>query len=86
VTLLDYRLEPKLSASLEYEPNHEFTIRRADGSDIGGDYSYMSCDGPDDWMVAEESEHDDPTEYVIEKWVGVGQWRRTFGEPIADED
>lgn len=68
--------------------DREFTIRRADCEAIMSEYSFMVCAGPDDWEVAEaESEwHESPTEYVIEQWVKVGEWSRTFGEPEEDED
>jgi hypothetical protein len=72
-----------LSASNEI---HQYTICRADGEDFGEDFRWALATDETDWAWAENDEHDEPTEYVIEKWVRVGEWRRTFGEPIADED
>jgi predicted house-cleaning noncanonical NTP pyrophosphatase (MazG superfamily) len=64
-------------------PSH--IIRRTDGGDVHGDgYRFMECDSPDDWTVAEESEHyDGPVEYEILRCVPVDT--RTFGEPEPDE-
>lgn len=63
----------------------EYTIRLANGESIYGEYGWMACDGPEDWLVAEESDHDEPTEYVIERWEKVGEWRRLFGGPLEDD-
>lgn len=66
----------------------EYTIRRADGEEIMGEYSFMVCGGPDDWEVAEEEEDllESPTEYVIERWEKAGEWTRTFGELREEEE
>jgi protein gp37 len=65
-------------------PGPPYIIRRTDGGDVHGDgYRFMECDSPDDWTVAEESEHyDGPVEYEILRCVPVAS--RVFGVPEPD--
>lgn len=62
-----------------------YAIRMADGEPIYGEYSWMGCLGPDDWTVAEESDHAEPCEYEIVRMVVEPVTRRTFGEDNPDE-
>ncbi len=50
-------------------------IRRADGETIG-EYVFWQADGPGDWTVPEELDHDEPTTYEILACWPVA--RRTF--------
>jgi|1185.fasta_scaffold11717_5 hypothetical protein len=61
-----------------------FIIRRADGGLIMGEHSFMECDGPDDWMVAEEADDDDPTEYQILHCRVINS--RMFAVPTPEDD
>ena len=60
-------------------PERFYAIRLADGDLIYGLYSWLECDGPADWTVAEEADHDDPTEYEIVRMSVEPVARRTFG-------
>ena len=57
-----------------------YAIRLTDGELIYGEFKWMTCDGPDDWTVTEESEHDTPTEYEIVEMIVHPVAKRTFGE------
>lgn len=63
-----------------------YAIRLTDGELIYGEFTWMAADHRDDWTVAEESDHDEPTEYEIVEMIVRPIARRTFGEPPADED
>lgn len=63
-----------------------YAIRMAEGELIYGEYGWMRCDGPDDWMVAEDSEHDAPQEYEIVLMRVEPIARRTFGVLAPDDD
>ncbi len=63
-----------------------YAIRMADGELIYGEFSWMACDGPDDWTVAEESDHDHPQEYEIVLMQVESIARRTFGVIAPDDD
>lgn len=61
-----------------------YIIRRTDGEGIYDEYTFMGCEGPDDWTVPDESEHDGPTEYEILRCEPVAT--RTFGVPEPDDE
>lgn len=63
-----------------------YAIALTDGEFIYGEYQWMGADGPDDWTVAEEGDHDEPTEYVLIRMVPEVVNRRTFGPPPLDDD
>ena len=63
-----------------------YAIRLTDGELIYGEFGWMACNGPDDWTVAEESDHDQPTEYEIVRMVVEPVARRSFGEDLCPED
>lgn len=64
----------------EIKPESFYAIRRTDGEEIYGEYAWMACNGPDDWTVGEESDHDEPTEYEIVRMTVEPVARRSFGE------
>jgi hypothetical protein len=62
-------------------PETFYAIRLTDGEMIYGEYEWMACDGPDDWTVADNSEHDDgPVEYEIVEMTVRSLVKRTFGD------
>lgn len=61
-------------------------IRLADGDLIYGEFTWLACDGPDDWTAAIESNHDQPTEYEIVEMIVRPIATRTFGEVSVEED
>lgn len=71
-----------------------FAIRLTDGDLIYGDYAWMTADGPDDWTVAEDADHDRAVEYEIVEMTVRPVARKTFGllrcdvcdEPSAELD
>jgi hypothetical protein len=42
-----------------------FIIRRADGEPFGDEYAFYAVGDADDWLPAEEADHDDDTAYEI---------------------
>lgn len=67
-------------------PESFYAIRLTSGDQIYGEFSWMECLGPDDWMVAEESDDGPPTEYEIVRMVVEPVARRTFGLPDDDDE
>lgn len=63
-----------------------YAIRRTDGELLMGEYAWMAADGPDDWTVPDNSDHDEPTEYEIVNMRPERVAVRTFGEPEPEED
>lgn len=55
-------------------------IRRTDGELIWGEFSWMACDGSDDWTVAEEDDPQDSCEFEIVLMVPIVVARKTFPE------
>jgi len=77
---------------MQGSPERFFAIRRTDGEQIWGEFTWMSCAGSNDWTVAEEAaEHDEATEYEIVEMTVRSVAKRTFGDPrdlhvvVADE-
>lgn len=63
-----------------------YAIRFTDGELIYGEYAWLEADGPYDWTVADESDHDEPTEYEIVRMHVEPITRRTFGGPAPDDE
>lgn len=65
-----------------------YAIRRTDGEPLMGEYSWLVCDGPDDWTVAEEGDHWDPVEYEIVLMTPTRMATRLYGAepPTIDDD
>lgn len=55
-------------------------VRRTDGSEIGGDYSFMVASGPKDWDAAESDAEgwDGPVDYDLVTLVVQGVETRTY--------
>lgn len=68
------------------EQERFYAIRLTAGDEIYGEFAWMGCRGPDDWTVAEDSDHDQPTEYEIVQMIVVPIAKRTFGETQTDDD
>lgn len=71
------------------EPEKFFAIRRTDGESLYDEFGWMSCDGPDDWEVAEQDSTDwaddesEPIEYEIVEMTVRSLEKRAFPEPSA---
>jgi hypothetical protein len=68
------------------DPEPFFAIRRLDGELVYGEFSWVKCDGPDDWDAADESEHDEDTEYeIVEMRPRRVAARRYFGSMLCPD-
>ncbi len=56
-----------------------YAIRLTDGDLIYDEFKWMECEGPDDWTIAVEADHVDPTEYEIVKMIVEPIARRMSG-------
>lgn len=65
-------------------------MRRTDGEMIYGEFAWTSCDGPDDWRVAEVAEDDgdldEPTEYEIVEMTVRSIAKRLVPNPLDFHD
>ncbi len=76
------RIPPRVDVcDLQMSVEKFFAIRLTDGELIYGEFGWVSCDGPNDWTVAEESDHDEATEYEIVEMTVRSVAKRTFGDP-----
>lgn len=65
-----------------------YAIRRTDGEEMHGEYSWSVVGGPDDWDPAEEDSFDflDPVEFELVRMVVSPVARRMLPEPATEED
>lgn len=71
-----------------------WTLSRADGDLIGGDYEFYSAADADDWSTAvdemigagDDDDDAEPVEFVIEEWVKVRTHHRTIAPIPAAVD
>jgi hypothetical protein len=64
------------------------TLRRADGSEICGEYAFMVALDDNDWAAADEDafDLDEQKEYWLDTWVLVRRQSRMLGPEPLDED
>lgn len=70
-------------------PEFFYTLRRADGHEIGGEYVFLTALNDKDWDGAEADAYDldEREEYWLDTWVLVKRESRMLGpEPFEDED
>jgi len=71
------------------KPEYLYTQRRADGSEIGGEFSFYAAADDKDWSGAEEDafDLDEQQEYWLDTWVLVRRQSRMLGpEPWEEDD
>lgn len=69
-------------------PEYLYTQRRADGNDIGGEYTLMVALDENDWAGIDEDawDLDEKREYWLDTWVLVRRQVRMLGPEPLDED
>jgi hypothetical protein len=74
---------------MDLNTEYLYTQRRADGQDIGGEFTFLVALNNKDWDSAEvDAEYlDEQKEYWLDTWVLVQRQSRMLGpEPLEDED
>lgn len=80
VRVLQRRRGPWTVADAASAPESFYAIRRTDGEMIYGEYTWLACDGPDDWTVAIEGDEDEAIEWEIVRMIVEPVARRTLPE------
>lgn len=85
--------EPRLDLTViddwarSWKPAEMFTIKRTDGDPVDGDAcTWWTTTSLDDLGFVDESDHDEPTEYVVEYWQRLASRSHTVGEPTVDDE